>query len=383
MVRKTVLGGLLVAILAAALMVPASAEASPPPGDPVVVSLGDSYISGTAGRWAGNSDDFLFDRGGTDRAWSRQKGELFGDSDPALIYAKTASSGCFRSDSAPIASAVRAGLKGRAVNLACSGAHAANVLRASEGGVGMRGEKPQNDQLAALARTSRVKLVVLSIGGNDLSFPEVAFRCIRAYTLRDDPCRTEQQRLLDVRLPAMGAAVGAVLDDVHATLAGSGYARGDYRLILQSYPAPLPSASEDKYDGHWRAFKWTGGRCPFTDPDLTWTAKELTPTITSTLRRTAQRHGATFLDLSNAFDGHELCADGTTHPKGSPTSADVEWVRFVDYTGQGEYAESLHPNYYGQRALGICLAKAAAVRGDSTCTATPEKGLAGLRLRTP
>ncbi|MBT0772690.1 hypothetical protein KIH74_27345 [Kineosporia sp. J2-2] len=356
--------------------------ARPPAGDPVVVSLGDSYISGTGGRWAGNSDDFLFDRGGTDRAWSRVEGELLGGSDRSEIYGRTAKTGCYRSDSSAINSAVgTSGLGlGRPVNLACSGAHAANVLRASEGGVGLHGEKPQNDQLAALARTSRVKLVVLSIGGNDLSFPDLVFRCIRAYTLRDDPCRAEQQKRLDVALPAMGAAVGAVLDDVRATLAGAGYADGDYQLILQSYPSPLPTAKEDKYEGYSRIFKWTGGRCPFTDPDMTWTANTVTPTIAGTLARTASRHGAQFLDLGNAFDGHELCADGTTHPKGDPNSTDVEWVRFVDYTGQGDYAESLHPNFYGQQAIGICIARAAALHRDATCTGTPEQGLRGVRV---
>ncbi|MCD5350394.1 GDSL-type esterase/lipase family protein [Kineosporia mesophila] len=387
MARSAVHGKALVVltvITAVLFGIPTAARAQPrlPAGDPVVVSLGDSYISGTGARWAGNSDDFLFDRGGTDRAWSRPKGKLFGSSDPAKIYGATAKTGCYRSDSAPINSAVAKGLSlGRPVNLACSGARAANVLRASEGGVGMRGEQPQNDQLAALARTSRVKLVVLSIGGNDLSFPDLVFRCITAYALRNDPCKTKQQPRLDVERPAMGAAVGEVLDDIRATLAGAGYRDGDYRLILQSYPNPLPSASEDKYEGYQRAFKWTGGRCPFTDPDMTWTARQVTPSIAATLKRTAHRHGATFLDLSNAFDGHELCAEGTRHPKGDPVSAAVEWVRFVDYTGQGDYAESLHPNFYGQQAIGICLAGAARITGDSACSGTPGRGLRGLRVR--
>jgi hypothetical protein len=65
---------------------------------------------------------------------------------------------------------------------------------------------------------------------------------------------------------------------------------------------------------------------------------------------------------------------------GDPSAADSEWVRFVDYTGQGEYAESLHPNYYGQEAVGRCIAAAAAKAGDSTCTGVSGKGLEGLRL---
>lgn len=388
-------GTALITALAVLLVLPATASAGsssagstggsavgPPAGDPVVVSLGDSYISGIAGRWAGNSDDFLFDRAGTDRAWSRAEDEFFGSSDRSLIYGASANSGCYRSDSAPINSAVElAGTDlGRPVNLACSGARAGNVLRASAGGVGMNGEQPQDDRLAALARTSRVELIVLSVGGNDLSFPRLVASCVRAYTLRSDPCRDEQADRVRTDLPAMGAAVGAVLDDVRATMRAAGYADDDYRLILQSYPTPLPSADEDRYTGHWRVFKWTGGRCPFTDPDLTWASESLTSQVSATLASTAARHDAAFLDLTEAFAGHELCADGATHPHGDPQAADVEWVRFVDYTGQGDQAESLHPNYFGQQAIGWCIAAAAAATGDTTCTATPGRGLDGMRL---
>ncbi len=51
----------LVAAVAAAVSVSCltapPAQAAPPDGDAWVVSVGDSYISGEAGRWAGNSSD--------------------------------------------------------------------------------------------------------------------------------------------------------------------------------------------------------------------------------------------------------------------------------------------------------------------------------------
>lgn len=65
-----------------------------------VVSLGDSYISGEAGRWKGNSVVGTDDRGGTDRAWmATPTGPSY---DPARIYGPTAATGCHRSDVAPI-----------------------------------------------------------------------------------------------------------------------------------------------------------------------------------------------------------------------------------------------------------------------------------------
>jgi hypothetical protein len=57
-----------VAVVAAALAVPASAHAGPNSSHTAIVSLGDSYMSGEAGRWQGNSINPARNRDGTDRA---------------------------------------------------------------------------------------------------------------------------------------------------------------------------------------------------------------------------------------------------------------------------------------------------------------------------
>src|SRR4051812_4641525 len=58
------------------------------------ISLGDSLISGEAGRWKGNSDISRGDRGGTDRAYHDGKYE------PSIVYGNTVKNGCHRADSA-------------------------------------------------------------------------------------------------------------------------------------------------------------------------------------------------------------------------------------------------------------------------------------------
>ena len=75
----------------AAALVPA-ALATPRSPDTALVTLGDSFISGEAGRWQGNSIDSTTDRSGTDRAWT---GTGY---DPSLIYGATDANGCHRSD---------------------------------------------------------------------------------------------------------------------------------------------------------------------------------------------------------------------------------------------------------------------------------------------
>lgn len=140
-------GAAMVLPLAAGALLTAGAGtsvASPGTGPTAVVSMGDSYISGEAGRWKGNSLTNSGNRNGTDRAW------VSGSSyDPAKVYGTTAASGCDRSDSAEVLSA--GAIADVAVNLACSGATSQNVFRASNGGVAFKGEAPQADQLAAVA----------------------------------------------------------------------------------------------------------------------------------------------------------------------------------------------------------------------------------------
>jgi lysophospholipase L1-like esterase len=49
----------------------------------------------------------------------------------------------------------------------------ANIFRASQGGQSRNGEAPQADRLLTVAQQKNVKMVVLSIGGNDLGFSDI------------------------------------------------------------------------------------------------------------------------------------------------------------------------------------------------------------------
>ena len=145
-----------------------------------VVSMGDSYLSGEAGRWEGNSSSDWGDRRGTDRAAYRSGGWIrFWRYDAGRIYGATDRNGCHRSDVAPILSS---GIDVDArINLACSGAEAENLWRASSGGSSFKGEAPQADQLAAVAATHDVEMIVVSVGGNDLGFADIILDCTVRY----------------------------------------------------------------------------------------------------------------------------------------------------------------------------------------------------------
>lgn len=111
---------------------------------------------------------------------------------PERVYGSSYLNGCDRSDVAEIRSAEVA--VDERVNLACSGAVTKNVLRAVDGGVSFKGEPPQADQLADVAARDDVRLVVLSIGGNDLGFSDILTTCAEDFLtpIGAAPCKPSQ-----------------------------------------------------------------------------------------------------------------------------------------------------------------------------------------------
>ncbi|MFG2848579.1 GDSL-type esterase/lipase family protein [Kitasatospora sp. NPDC048296] len=373
--RRLTAGLLALPIAATGLLtVAAPAHAAPVAGPPIAVSMGDSYMSGEAGRWMGNSDTFTGSRSGTDRAYT---GSGY---DATQVYGST-SGGCDRSDSAEVLSAFTAA---GALNIACSGATTANVLRASSGGQSFKGEAPQADQLAAIAATRNVNLIALSIGGNDLGFADAISTCVKDYEVWYSYCQPSQQAAINAKMTAAMTNVGTSIDEIRAVMAADGYAASDYRIVLQSYPSPIPRSSENRYpETGWS--RTNDGGCPMWNGDEDWARDTLVPQIAAGLAQVAAAHGAQFLDLQNLLQGHEVCSSSaslatSTQP---PTAATSEWARFLT-TGltQGTMQESFHPNYYGQLGLGRCLALIAAQPAASnyTCRNTPGQDTSGVYL---
>ena len=131
--------------------------------------------------------------------------------------------------------------------MACSGAATVNIFRTSNGGQGEKGEPTQAQMLRYVAQVSNAKVVVLSIGGNDLGFADIIRACAQAYAARTGPCRTRQQAVVDAKRNAAFKGVDKAIDEVRAVMAESGYTRTQYRFIVQSYGSPVPRAAEARY----------------------------------------------------------------------------------------------------------------------------------------
>ncbi|MCX4985491.1 ricin-type beta-trefoil lectin domain protein [Streptomyces sp. NBC_00572] len=369
-------------------------------GNDAVVSMGDSYISGEGGRWQGNGAGELSYRSrqgsafGTDRAaydcTGTGKDEVC-EHEPKRVYGETASGKemCHRSDLAPIKSIgdVLGIPAERRFNIACSGATTTDVTDNT-----FKGEEPQVKQLAKIAAENNVKYVVLSIGGNDLGFSDIGFNCVVGY-VGNKPCSTDGRGDVYKKTATIREKVSNTIAKIRATMSEAG--QENPKIILQAYPNPVSSVENNRYPS--KALSWarmmTGG-CALLDPDVDWLHYEVVPRLNEALADAAHEQEAIFLNTQNAFAGHELCAKASSQASelnslGNPPQAkSSEWVRWIPglanwlpYT-QGDKQEAIHPNAFGQQALGTCVAKTIAAtswqsQGYFTCAgsagATPEQ----------
>lgn len=335
-----------------------------------VVTMGDSYISGEGGRWLGNSVNNAGSRDGTDRACVFTAG-LCGSYDDSGVYVDgTAADGCHRSDVSELRSATLP--VDRSINIACSGAISSDLYRAANGGTVRRSEPPQADQLLPIAKSNRIRAIVVSIGGNDLGFASIVSACLTAYAARATPCsQTQASRISDGELALAQRKVEKSIDEIRTVMREAGYADADYRLVLQTYPAVIPRAADTRYLE--ASPQRVAYGCPFYDADLNWGHDVAGPAIGGMVRAAAAGRGVELLELKRAFDGHEFCAKTDTDVSVlTPASpAGSEWGRALSGSTltQGQTQEVFHPNAYGQMALGSCLRGLyAATPGNYACT---------------
>src|ERR1700759_5494242 len=109
---------LILAFVLSLTLAPAVARATPHSPTAAAVAMGDSYISGEAGRWAGNSIDNTPGNDGTDRA-CLPSGSPACQTDTSKVYlGNSDADGCHRSDVSELLSA-RLPVD-RRLNISCS-----------------------------------------------------------------------------------------------------------------------------------------------------------------------------------------------------------------------------------------------------------------------
>lgn len=381
--RKAWVAAAAAAVVGSMLVAPA-AQAGPGSATTASVSLGDSFISGEAGRWNGNSLNPFYKRDGTDRAAYNCTWYGTCSYDGTRVYGASFNNDCDRSDVAPIRSAAIS--VNERINIACSGARTQHIWRGSQGGQSFKGEPPQGDQLATIAQNKNVKLVVLTVTANDLGFTDHVIDCTVAWVTSSssnpDYCWPEEQAEMQAAGPAAQAGFAKSIDEIRAVMSGAGYSSSQYRLVAMGYASPVPRGPDIRYsESGWS--RLTTGGCPFWNQDANWAVDWATPFIVNGMKSVAAQKGVQFLDVQRALDGRQVCHRnvGLVGSSG-PNEITKEWVRWLN-SGccQGEAQESLHPNAFGQRAMGRCVQLIyGQASGTFTCRNTPGAGVGSMYL---
>lgn len=375
-----------VALIAAGLVVPLPAHADGPgSGNPTVVSLGDSAISGEAGRWAGNTNE--------SPSWTDALG-------PSAYHDNAAGNGeqikgCHRSKAAE----VHLGGGVLSKNLACSGARtttsAYNPDSDFKPGIDFyddgAGHTGQAKALQAYAATHNVKLVSLRIGANNYHFADIVQTCVLDWFFSPwwakNYCRDDSNiapLFTPANVGAETANIRTAILNVRTAMTNAGYADSLYTILVSTYWNPIPRGAQIRYPetGYTRQ---TIGGCGVWNSDADWANDTVVPSINGSVKNAAAASGlpnVKVLEMQTFMNGHRLCENtvGLLEEKGltswtQPGAADKsEWFQQIRTSstigGPYQLQEDAHANYWGQLAMRNCLRQAYAQSRGGTCTAT-------------
>jgi len=342
----------------------------PGSGSPWVASVGDSFISGEAGRWAGNTNE------------SSSKTDALGSTAYYDNAGGTAEliKGCHRSKSAEVY--IGGGVSGE--NLACSGAKTSTFTEGETFKPGIDfynsgGKEGQALMLQHFAATHNVKLVALSIGGNNFNFAGIVQTCVEDFlesTIFDDFYCSEESSVTNnfttANVNKVKGEITTAIKNVATAMTNAGYSSSQYTILVQNYPSPIPNGSEFRYTQSGYSRQTTGG-CGFWNKDANYANATMLPTIDSAVLGAASAAGLSnvkTLELSSAFNARRLCdkgvglleEEGLTNWKSAGAVDKSEWfnqIRTVEAIfGPYELQEDIHPNYWAQLALRNCLTQA-------------------------
>lgn len=261
------------------------------------------------------------------------------------------------------------------VNLACAGATTADVRL---GGHHRYGEAPQAERLRAVARRYDVRLVVLSVGVNDIGYANLAYDCIVAYVGLKPRCQDAWTPVVRQRLRAAVPRVERNVRDVQTVMREAGYGRDDYTLVLQSYASPV--TGDIRYGA---ASRGVFG-CPVRDDDGNWAKNWVAGQFSAAFARVAADRGVRYLDLAPALRGREACARGISRYQEWSRGVSVDLAAVRHGLGMNVLQQSAHPNARGHAQFARCLS-AFVARGSRTaqCARQADGNLAPVRVAAP
>jgi hypothetical protein len=206
------------------------------------------------------------------------------------------------------------------LNRAC---HDARILDFSVTQHARGAEKPQLDWL----NEHRTRLVTLSIGGNDLGFPEIARRCAGLDDL-DADCSDGPPLLDPVRLAEVRHSLPLLLEHVRDRMRSDGY------LLVLDYPVVIPDPNDTRDHNTFT--------CPeaLLDSELAAihaAARTISTVVMDAVRQVGDPRIVP-VSVRDLFAGHRICAD---EPWGNEVSLNTNEAYHPNARGYQEVADRL------------------------------------------
>lgn len=256
---------------------------------PLLVALGDSYSSG----------------------------EGVGQYDAAT---DTRRNSCHRSAYAwPLLVADR--LRLQSDSLACSGAKTPEVLTS-----GARTDELERSvsQISRIDR--RPEILTITIGGNDAGFADVLSHCVI-----ENDCVTRYTNSGHDEIQAKILGLEKVLErlyvEVQRVVPGT-------RLVVVDYPRIFPRAYPRRHNRNCAAWD------RISDREASW-LNDRGRALDDAIARATERAHVEFVEIANAFDGHELSCEGGSYV--NPLRLRAAWPPYTP--------ESFHPTGEGQARI--------------------------------
>ena len=241
--RRSVLRACSALSLIGLALIPAPAQADGPgTGTPWVASVGDSYISGEAGRWAGSSNS------------SSASADALGSTayfDNAANNAETIER-CHRSKSAEI------GIGGgvNSFNLACSGAKTATDAGGTyfkpgldfyDNGAGKIGQarRCSSSRRPTTSRWSRSRSAATT-STSPTSSSRASSTSWAPRRWWKDYCNDDSSvtaNFTSANVAAVKTRIANAFINVRTAMRNAGYADSAWTLLVQNYPSPIPNGS--------------------------------------------------------------------------------------------------------------------------------------------
>ncbi len=173
--------------------------------------------------------------------------------------------------------------------------------------------------LQNFAKTHNVKLVAVSIGGNNFNFASIVQTCVEDFLestwFYDFYCSKESSvtnNFTSSNLSKVKGEIETGLRNVTQAMTNAGYSSSQYTLLVQDYPAPIPLGSGFRYTQSGYSRQTTGG-CGFWNTDANYADEKMLPAIDSTVLGAANALGLSnvrTMELASAFNGRRLCEKG-------------------------------------------------------------------------